>query len=96
MGPAGHSGTAGLPGANGIDGTNGNDGAPGATGPQGLQGDQGYSGRGVAVFVQTSQPTAADFSTLYGSVEGFGVNFIPGSGNDSLRPGDIWIQSCTP
>ena len=94
IGPSGLVGSAGLPGANGISGTNGNDGAPGATGAQGLIGDTGFSGRGVAVFVQTSQPTAADFTTQYGGIDGFGVNFIPG--NNAIRPGDIWIQSCTP
>lgn len=65
----------------------------------------GKSGRGVAVFVGTfsgvatptqpqllGSPTDSDFITQYANQEGFTVNFI--SGNNQLKPGDIWIKSC--
>ena len=47
-------------------------------------------GRGVAVFIQSSFPTQADFDAKYGSVDGFGVNGITGS--NTFKDGDIWIK----
>lgn len=88
----------GCPGATGATGATGPTGATGATGPQGPagvdgeDGIDGKSGRGVAVFVQITEPTASDFNTLYGSVEGFGVNYI--TGNNQIKAGDIWIEPC--
>lgn len=67
-------------------------GEEGAQGPVGQVGPIGKSGRGVAVFVQVDAPDNADFNTFYGTVEGFGVNFI--SGNNQIKPGDIWIEPC--
>jgi hypothetical protein len=46
-------------------------------------------GRGVAVFIQTSEPNQTDFNNQYGEVDGFGQNFITGS--NELKPGDLWI-----
>lgn len=54
----------------------------------------GKSGRGVAVFTQTTAPTQTDFDTQYAGKEGFTVNFIPG--NNQIKPGDIWMEPCTP
>lgn len=54
----------------------------------------GLSGRGIAVFTQTTSPTASDFNTQYANKEGFTVNFIPG--NNQIKPGDIWMEPCTP
>jgi hypothetical protein len=68
---------------------NGEDGSDGVDGLDGEDGDDGKSGRGVAVFVQGTQPNNTDFNTLYGSIEGFGVNFI--TGNNQIKAGDIWI-----
>jgi hypothetical protein len=53
----------------------------------------GKSGRGIAVFSQTTEPTATDFNTQYANKEGFTVNFIPG--NNQIKPGDIWIEPCS-
>lgn len=58
----------------------------------GEDGPYGLSGRGVAVFVQTLEPTQTDFDTAYGTVEGFGVNGI--SGSNQIKAGDIWIENC--
>jgi hypothetical protein len=55
---------------------------------------EGKSGRGIAVFTQSTAPTAADFNTQYANKEGFTVNFIPG--NNQIQPGDIWMEPCTP
>lgn len=94
-------GPAGLPGPAGEAGATGATGAIGATGPEGPQGPagtdgedgtNGKSGRGVAVFIQLAQPTPTDFNTLYGSVEGFGVNYI--TGNNQIKAGDLWIEPC--
>jgi hypothetical protein len=52
------------------------------------------AGRGIAVFVQTAQPTQANFNTAYGTVSGFGINNLPGA--NVIKPGDLWIDSCTP
>ena len=85
----------GCDGGGGIVGPAGPQGPAGANGAQGVKGepgDAGKSGRGVAVFVQTTQPTSTDFNNLYGSIEGFGVNFIPG--NNQIKAGDIWIEPC--
>lgn len=104
QGPIGPAGPAGPAGDRGIQGLQGNPGPTGATGPQGANGSQGiqgfpgspgvngYSGRGVAVFLQTTTPTQPDFNSIYGSIEGFGVNYI--GSNNTIRPGDIWIEPC--
>lgn len=87
-------------GCNGSDGGTGGTGTPGPVGPPGPQGlpgnsgTDGKSGRGVAVFVQTTEPTQANFDSIYGSIEGYGVNYI--GTNNTIRPGDIWIEPCTP
>lgn len=52
------------------------------------------AGRGIAVFVQTAEPTQANFNTAYGTVPGFGINNLPGA--NAIKPGDLWIDSCTP
>lgn len=67
-------------------------GCPGPAGLPGPAGTDGKSGRGVAVFVQLTEPTPIDFNTLYGSVEGFGVNYI--AGNNQIKAGDLWIEPC--
>jgi hypothetical protein len=88
------NGCAGTPGSAGPAGS---PGPIGPAGPQGLPGNsgaEGKSGRGVAVFVQTIEPTQSDFDSIYGSIEGFGVNYI--GVNNTIRPGDLWIQPCTP
>ena len=54
----------------------------------------GLSGRGIAVFKQTTTPTQTDFNTQYANQQGFTVNFIPG--NNQIKPGDIWMDPCTP
>lgn len=54
----------------------------------------GLSGRGIAVFKQTATPTQTDFNTQYANQQGFTVNFIPG--NNQIKPGDIWMDPCTP
>ena len=88
------NGCAGTPGATGATGTPGPIGPPGMQGLPGNSGAEGKSGRGVAVFVQTIEPTQSDFDSIYGSIEGFGVNYI--GVNNTIRPGDLWIQPCTP
>jgi hypothetical protein len=52
------------------------------------------AGRGIAVFLQTAEPTQANFNTAYGTVSGFGINNLPGA--NAIKPGDLWIDSCTP
>jgi hypothetical protein len=52
----------------------------------------GLSGRGIAVFSQSTEPNQTDFNTQYANKEGFTVNFIPG--NNQIKPGDIWIEPC--
>jgi hypothetical protein len=47
-------------------------------------------GRGIAVFIQATFPTQADFNAKYGNVDGFGVNGIAGS--NTFKDGDIWIK----
>lgn len=47
------------------------------------------AGRGIATFVQLTEPTQHTFNTIYGNVEGFGVNKINGA--DTIKAGDIWI-----
>lgn len=47
-------------------------------------------GRGIAVFIQPTFPTQADFDAKYGNVDGFGVNGITGS--NTFKDGDIWIK----
>jgi hypothetical protein len=42
--------------------------------------------------VQTPEPTNIDFNLQYGTVEGFGVNYI--TGNNQIKPGDLWIEPC--
>jgi len=101
IGPTGLTGPQGIQGfqgATGLTGTTGAAGPQGATGLQGIQGFpgspgvNGYSGRGVAVFLQTTTPTQPDFDSIYGTIEGFGVNYI--GTNNTIRPGDIWIEPC--
>jgi hypothetical protein len=101
-GDPGPAGPQGLPGDRGIQGLQGNPGPTGASGPQGANGAQGIqglpgspgtdgkSGRGVAVFLQNTTPTQLDFDSIYGSIEGYGVNYI--GTNNTIRPGDIWIE----
>lgn len=91
----GCDGTPGVQGPSGPTGAQGPAGIAGATGvagPAGSAGTNGKSGRGVAVFVQNTEPDSTDFNTLYGSVEGFGVNYI--TGNNQIKAGDLWIESC--
>jgi len=86
----------GCNGANGATGATGSSGPIGPAGPQGLPGNSGTdgkSGRGVAVFVQTTEPTQSDFDSIYGSIEGYGINYI--GTNNTIRPGDVWIEPCT-
>lgn len=89
----GCNGTNGTRGETGSVGSTGGTGPRGETGNAGSNGTDGKSGRGVAVFSQTAEPVAADFTSLYGTSEGFGVNFLPG--NNQIKPGDIWIEPCT-
>jgi hypothetical protein len=101
-GDPGPTGPIGPTGPRGIQGIQGNPGPTGATGPQGSNGAQGIqglpgspgtdgkSGRGVAVFLQSTTPTQLDFDSIYGSIEGYGVNYI--GTNNTIRPGDIWIE----
>ena len=103
-GPQGPQGPQGNPGAQGIQGSQGPQGVVGPTGPAGPQGLQGpigpdgndgtdgLVGRGIAVFVQDTTPDTDDFDTLYGAVQGFGVNGIAGS--NTFKPGDVWIENC--
>jgi hypothetical protein len=56
------------------------------------QGTIGKDGRGVAVFVQGTEPNQTDFDTQYAGQPGFTVNNLPGS--DQIQPGDIWIEPC--
>jgi len=61
------------------------------------KGTIGKDGRGVAVFVGTysgTGPTDTDLQTQYAGVPGFTVNNLPGS--NVIKPGDIWIEPCTP
>jgi hypothetical protein len=88
------SGCVGSQGATGLPGPKGNPGDPGTPGPIGIPGIDGLSGRGIAVFVQTTEPTLSDFNSLYGTIEGFGVNYI--SGNNQIKAGDLWIEPCAP
>jgi len=104
IGETGPAGPQGVPGVQGIPGPQGPQGIPGPAGPAGAPGPQGpigpdgndgadgLVGRGVAVFVQSSEPTQDEFNNLYGEVDGFGVNGIPGS--ETFKPGDIWISNC--
>jgi hypothetical protein len=48
------------------------------------------TGRGVAVFVQSTEPTQTDFNTKYGSTNGFGINQVTGA--NIFNAGDIWIE----
>jgi len=89
VGPEGPQGIQGIAGNDGIDGTDGTDGANGANGTDGTD---GLFGRGIAVFVQNTEPNQTDFNTDYGTIDGFGVNGIPGS--NMIQPGDIWIEIC--
>ena len=86
------SGCIGATGAEGATGVQGHPGNPGPQGLIGIPGLDGLSGRGVAVFIQNTQPTATDFNTLYGTVQGFGVNYI--FGNNQIKAGDLWIEPC--
>lgn len=70
-------------------------GSRGFKGDNGTNGTNGLHGRGVAVFVQSTQPTSANFNTNYGTVPGFGTSFIPNTGANAIKAGDIWIGSCT-
>ncbi len=88
------SGCNGNTGNAGTAGPKGDPGNPGITGPIGIPGLDGISGRGIAVFVQTSEPTLSDFNALYGTVQGFGVNYI--TGNNQIKAGDLWIEPCVP
>lgn len=90
-GPPGEKGNQGIMGPPGPAGGQGNQGLPGLNG---LDGSDGLAGRGVAVFVQNTQPSVGDFNTLYGQVDGFGKNAIPGSGD--FKAGDLWIKECLP
>lgn len=89
-GPAGPKGDQGDQGVMGPVGPSGPQGLQGLQGPNGQDGSDGLTGRGVAVFDQETQPNQNDFDNLYGSVDGFGANSIPGS--NTFRPGDLWIQ----
>jgi len=97
-GPQGVPGLQGIPGPQGPQGIPGPQGAAGAPGPQGPIGPDGNDGidgligRGVAVFVQDIEPTQTDFDSFYGTVDGFGVNGLPGS--ETFKPGDLWINDC--
>jgi hypothetical protein len=86
------NGCTGSNGVAGPEGVQGNPGNPGVQGPIGIPGLDGLSGRGVAVFVQSTQPTLSDFNALYGTIEGFGINYI--SGNNQIKAGDLWIEPC--
>jgi hypothetical protein len=58
-------------------------------------GCNGKSGRGVATFVQATQPTNAQVASLYAGINGFSAPdyIVSGSYNASnLRAGDIWIK----
>jgi hypothetical protein len=60
-----------------------------------LNGIDGKSGRGVAVFVQGTQPQDSDLVTQYDQIPGFTVQQLNVSGlfqADQLRAGDIWIK----
>jgi hypothetical protein len=95
-GATGATGSRGLQGLQGTPGVAGPIGPQGANGPQGIQGlpgspgNNGKSGRGVAVFLQSTTPNQTDFNNIYGSIEGYGVNYI--GTNNTIRPGDIWIE----
>jgi hypothetical protein len=89
QGPAGPQGVQGIPGPAGSPGV---PGVQGPIGPDGNDGADGLVGRGVAIFVQDTEPTQGDFDAQYGNVDGFGVNAIPGS--NTFKPGDIWISNC--
>lgn len=93
VGPTGPTGPIGLTGDKGDTGPTGATGATGPTGAAGTNGTNGKSGRGIAAFIGGIQPDAARFTTEYGTLEGFGVNFLPG--NDQIKPGDIWLV-CNP
>jgi hypothetical protein len=89
-GPRGIQGIQGNPGSTGASGPQGSNGAQGIQGLPGSPGTDGKSGRGVAVFLQSTTPTQLDFDSIYGSIEGYGVNYI--GTNNTIRPGDIWIE----
>jgi hypothetical protein len=89
-GPRGIQGIQGNPGSTGASGAQGSNGAQGIQGLPGSPGTDGKSGRGVAVFLQSTTPTQLDFDSIYGSIEGYGVNYI--GTNNTIRPGDIWIE----
>lgn len=93
QGPTGQTGATGPQGLPGLIGPAGPIGPQGTQGPIGPIGNTGKSGRGVAAFIGGTQPDAARFTSEYGTVEGFGVNFI--LGNDQIKPGDIWLV-CNP
>ena len=59
-----------------------------------LNGINGKSGRGVAAFVQTGQPTDGDVVLQYAGIPGFTVDQVdlPQYQGNRLRPGDIWIK----
>lgn len=98
QGPPGPEGQQGIQGVQGIPGVAGPAGVPGTQGEQGIagndgvDGDDGIHGRGVAVFVQDAEPTQGNFDTLYGTIDGFGVNGIVGA--NTFKPGDLWIGTC--
>lgn len=104
IGPTGPQGIQGNPGPQGAQGPQGPQGVVGPTGPAGPQGLQGpigpdgndgtdgLVGRGIAVFVQNTTPTQPNFDTLYGAVQGFGINGIAGS--NTFKPGDLWLDLC--
>lgn len=75
-----------------LQGTNGTNGTDGADGVPGVNGENGLTGRGVAVFTQVTEPNQTDFDNEYGTIDGFGVNSVPGS--ETFKPGDIWIEPC--
>ena len=85
----------GCPGPTGNPGQPGDPGPIGSTGATGLagqSGQNGLTGRGVAVFVQNTEPTQIDFDNEYSNVSGFGIKNLPG--NDQIKPGDLWIENC--
>lgn len=86
------NGCTGPQGEPGLPGVQGNPGTPGVQGPIGIPGIDGLTGRGVAIFVQDTQPTQANFDALYGTTEGFGINYL--FGNNQIKAGDLWIQPC--
>lgn len=86
------NGCPGDPGEPGATGETGPIGSTGASGSPGLPGQDGLTGRGIAVFVQETEPSQTDFDIAYGNIPGFGINNLPGS--DQIKPGDLWIGNC--